>query len=210
MKKALLALLLAPTVANAGYVGGAIGQSSVDFENMPDYGEVSVDDSSTSVNLFIGNYVNDVFGIEAGYESHGDFSAGVFYNYPELNGYETLDISGFSLYVAGKARFRVSPAAAITAHAGINRWSVDIDHTGEFTDLTGSYIIDGHGSDSGFSPVLGLGFEYQATPILSVVANARRYVDAGEDVTVTYSTGYRDTSEGGNVDIFNVGVSAKF
>ena len=170
----LLLLLIASAQAThvqadgGWYVGGSIGQSSVDFD-FPDSGETpfGFDDNDTAWKVY-GGYVLDLplvdFGVEGGYVNLGEFSERL----PMLAA--EADITGLNLW--GVAGIDVGPIG-VFGKLGAVAWDLD----GRVSGIA-NLSIDDNGTDIGY----GLGAKFMLFSLEFRAEYERYQIEDGVDM----------------------------
>lgn len=128
------------------YIGGSLGSAEVDYsDNLPDFGDISFDDTDTGYKVFAGYNFGWVplvnLAIEGAYVdfgSHDGEIAEVTGNKIESNGWTAFGLAGVDLGPIG-----------LFAKAGMFLWDSDVKS--EFGDT----------SDSGTDPAYGIGAKIQ-------------------------------------------------
>ena len=211
-KRVLFAVLaLSAGIASAEgnwYLGGSIGQASIDTNNVArdvasvlrdDYGATSVysstDETDTSWKLFAGYKFNKNFSLEGGYADLGKFHAkagGVIGTPVSIN----AKVDSYAIFVDAVGTLPLNESFSIFGKAGAA-------YTHTKTKVSGSwagFVDSSSDSDNEVVPKLGLGAEYNLTKTVAVRAEYERYFKVGDK----NQTGESD------VGVWSVGVKMAF
>ena len=174
LKKLLpLALLAVAGTASAdAYLGGGIGQSSMDVQPLEAPGVYSsVTDTDNAIKLFGGFEFNRSLALEVGFIHFGEH--GVDYTNGVDTAYERVETT--ATYLALIGALPLGPGASLYGKVGFASWYQDYT----ISDAWGAYWVD---EAVGVDPMIGVGLQIDAGPI-SLRAEAERYLDVG-DVTL--------------------------
>lgn len=188
-----------------GYLGAAFGQSQASDLNAAEINAAlasvglgavtSVDDKGTPFRLFGGYRFSDNLAVEGGYTSFGKFTSQstiVSGGSGTVNG----EWSSYSLNVAAVGMLPVGQSLSLFGKGGLSLWNLDFDlaASGPGGSLTASE------SESGVSPLLGLGAMFNISSKFAIRADWERHFAVGDDST----TGESD------VDLITLGVQFYF
>ena len=211
--------LLATNVFAGGaspiYLGATYGKSTVDNapNQMDNHGfcqgassqgeECRIGDGDDNVaHIYGGFQLSDNIAIEAGYVNLGNTAA---YHYTDPVTI-TQQTEGFT--AAGVYRHRLGKTSPVLAYgkAGIIRWSSEANSTQDYP---------GTADDSGISPMLGVGVEYEMTHNISLKAGWDRYYDVGEGDAMLNIDQHNKGSYGidtleTDVDVYSAGINFSF
>jgi OmpA-OmpF porin, OOP family len=201
-KAGLAVLGLASAIAFAGpafaqdarfYVGGALGQSSVDVDCT---GTTSCDNEDSSWKILVGYQFNRNFALEFGYADLGAASATtppfVFPPFGTIPG-ANLQIEATTWELVGVGSVPIAERFSIYGKLGLYR--ADTETSVSFTDGT-----SGSQSDSNTGLTFGLGLRYDFTRNLGVRAEWQRYGDVSEAAS----------GEEFDIDVISIGVIFRF
>jgi OOP family OmpA-OmpF porin len=182
---ALLCGLVAASQASAQgfYIGGSVGQSSFDDDNViPDLiTSGTVDDKDTGFKIFGGYQFNRNFGVELAWVDLGEASySGTFLGLPVTGG--TVKTSGLNISAVGT--FPLGSGFALFGKAGIFAWE------SEANDVTGGTPFSG--KEDGTDLSFGLGASYDFTKNFAIRAEWERFKAVGD------------------IDLLSIGVAYKF
>ncbi|MGD8593110.1 MAG: outer membrane beta-barrel protein [Gammaproteobacteria bacterium] len=200
---ALIAIAVTPIAYSEGYIGLGVGQSSVDIDAP---GADSVDDKDTSFKIFGGLVINPNVKLEFTYMDLGEASveSEVFDFFIPVSNKISLKSKALSAAVVGQAN--ISDNFSIFGKFGIARWDAKL--TDEYRALVpvDPQSISASGSDSGFSPTIGVGMEVKLSQNLSLRAEWERYKDVADGLTYTDALGDMYKVDGNDVDYIGAGV----
>ena len=187
-----------------GYIGFGVGQSraALDANDVNSslaaagFGAVTtVEDTDFGFKFYGGYQFNRNFAIEAGYTDFGKFtshsviiSGGSGTGDGEWKAY-SLDVSALGILPVGD-RF------SLFGRAGLSFWNLDFT----FTAMGPGGVGVASQSESGVSPLLGIGAKFDVTPQLALRAEIERHFSVGDSNT----TGESD------IDLFTVGLQYRF
>ena len=193
---ALISAVSFSALSNAGefYVGASIGEATFDAEVVDDLEDAgaSVDDSDTTIKLFLGNRINENIAIEGFYADLGERSASAsgFDDFGDfISADAKADAATFGVAILGI--IPVNEKFSIFGKLGMHRWESDSKFS--YTDSccgginNESYSDDDSGSDI----VYGLGLTYDIGRI-SLRAEYDNYEVDDDDVN-TLSIGISTT-----------------
>lgn len=217
----LFACLLAGQAVAGGaapfYLGGTIGRTSVDTNSnqMDNHGvctkagtinqTCTIEDSGTSAHIYGGMQITDSIAIEGGYVSLGD-SASYHYSDPIEVRQQTTGIT-----LSGVARHRISQTSPIAVYgkAGVVRWSSEAEVTSNNPAVNSQTI-----KQSGYSPVIGAGVQYEMNENMTLRAGWDRYYNVGEKETLLH---FNETGTAADlntldtdVDVISAGINYNF
>jgi hypothetical protein len=143
----LVTLVALPAFAadNGFYLGGSVGQTSIDVNNIGD-GNTDFSGDDTSYKVFGGYRFLTFLAVEGSYVDLGAPSKDL----SSENATYTTDITGYDFYAVGMLPLGI---ADIFAKAGM----VDWDAKTTIDDATGSHSV----SDSGSDPAYGVGVQFR-------------------------------------------------
>jgi OOP family OmpA-OmpF porin len=192
-KSTMIAGFMAASIATAGsayaqagqdrgwYLGGSIGQSSMDIEGCG--GVVSCDDKDTAWRILGGYQINRNFAVELGFHQLGDASA----SFPGGR----VDFEANAIELVGIGAVPLANNFAVYAKAGFYR--------GE-TEATGSNVagpIDMKETNTDIT--YGVGVQYSFNPKFGIRAEWQRYPNMGGE-----EIGESD------IDVLSIGVVVRF
>jgi OOP family OmpA-OmpF porin len=148
---------IASHASAGGYVGGSIGQASVDLCNEARaIGATRCDDEDTGFKLIGGYNFTDNFAVEGSYADFGSVSA-------RATGLH-VRADATALAIAGKGTVALSDALSVFAKAGFARWDADVSVTGiGGDDDSGTDLLYGVGGEYSFSERLAIRGEWERT-----------------------------------------------
>ena len=190
---ALAIFIAIPSVSSRAqgfYAGFGAGQSSADLETCDLDLSCTSEDTDTAYKLFAGYRFTPNWAIEAAYLDAGRLSQ---------NGTDTVlgtasanfDVSGINLAALGI--YPVTDRFSLQAKAGLFLWNLDVD-------VSSSTLGAGSISESGNSPMLGVGASYGFTERIGVLVEYERFIDVGE----------QDVTGESDVDIFSASLVFSF
>lgn len=182
--------------AGSGYVGAGIGSAKVDIG---DSGADRIDDTDTSFKIFGGMDINPNLAIEGGYINFGEVSA----HYPLFD--ETDRFEGSALFLTGVGKVDLTKQLYVQGKIGLALWFVDFN-----ADAVVGVPISASGDGNGFSPMFGLGAGFKVNDQLSVLVELERYLNVGDDVTVTIPGIGSAQIDGEDVDNIGAALIYKF
>lgn len=163
------------------YLGGSIGQSSMDLEDCG--GVVSCDDKDTAWRILGGYQINRNFAVELGYHQLGEASA----SFPGGR----VDFEANAIELVGIGALPLANNFAVYAKAGF--------YWGE-TKATGSNALGSvDEKESNTDLTYGVGAQYNFNPKFGIRAEWQRYANMGGE-----ETGESD------VDVLSIGVIVRF
>ena len=179
---ALLSLAVTPVLAGEFYVGGSLGQASMD---VPDTGGsgLNVDDSATGYKVFGGYNVAKYFSVEGAYVDGASVSMEDTTT-PMTMSFET---SGFAFRAMGVLPVREK--FHVFADLGMYLWDGDATVNDGTTSASGS--------TDGTDPVYGIGMGWQVLPKGNLRAEYERYTASAEGTDI-------------DTDMFSVGFAYIF
>jgi hypothetical protein len=163
-----VALLAAPGAAFAQwYFGVAVGQTNNEYLPTfdPSAGD-SITDTDTAAKVFVGHDLGPNFAVELGY---ADLNTLV--DATVAGQITRIESTSLALSLIGRAQ--VLPQMKMFGRLGVGRWD---------TTLTYNSVED---SDTGFAPVVGLGFEYRFLERFRARLEWEQYQNLGQNVAVT-------------------------
>lgn len=163
------------------YVGGSIGQTSVDISCA---GASSCDDSDTAFKVFGGYQINRNFAVEFGYTDLGTFKASA----PGLS----LDIDTNAWELVGVGAYPFSPQFSVYGKLGFYR--------GEAKASATLGVLSGSAKETNTDLTYGVGLQYNLNRQLGVRGEWQRYSSMGGD-----SIGGEF-----DVDVLSLGLTYKF
>ncbi len=199
------------------YIGASAGQ--VDLDNNQsgfDNGDIcsgaaenhlscSVGDGNSAGHIYGGFQLNDTWAVEVGYADLGD-TASYHYSDPATI---TQDTKGIT--VAGVVRQRLGKSSPLLAYgkAGVFAWKSEVN-----SDSDNPHIPHGRTDDTGISPMIGAGLEYELNHNISLRAGWDRYYGVGDnDVLVDFGdgkhTGDLNTLDT-DADVYSAGINFSF
>ncbi|HEX7810660.1 MAG TPA: outer membrane beta-barrel protein [Burkholderiales bacterium] len=189
---------------SGGYFGVAAGQSMVDL----DEGEINaslasiglganttVDDTDTGFKIFGGYQFNNNLAIEGAYSRFGKFASNSTIT-SGGSGTANGEWSGYSLDVAALGMLPLGEKFTLFGRAGLSVWNLDFDFTASGPGGTATLSE----SESGVSPLLGLGASFNFTPTIALRAEYERHFAVGDE----------ETTGDGDIDLISVGLVFKF
>lgn len=190
---ALAALVMSastPVLAQGGYAGLGIGQSTVQDVDTIDFGpgvSTSVDDTDTSFKVFGGYRFNKNFAAEAAYERLGKVSV----RYDDGVDWVKMEAEATAITFTALGFMPINEALSVFGRFGFAMADVDVDASNSLGDSAST-------SGSSTSPVFGVGIQYDLPTVL-IRAEFTRYTDVGDN----------DTGES-DVDVVGVSAGIKF
>jgi OOP family OmpA-OmpF porin len=169
----LTLLAMAGTASADAYLGGGVGQSSMDVQPV-DLGagvSTSVTDTDNATKLFGGFEFNRSLALEVGFIHFGEH--GVDYADSFGTVYERVETTATTLALIGA--LPLGPGASLYGKVGFASWYQDYS----VSDFDVSYLDDAVGVD----PMFGVGVQIDAGPI-SLRAEGERYMDVGDVNTI--------------------------
>ncbi len=200
------ALITTPAAAAdmGGYIGLAAGQSRADidrggidatFASLGLTASTNVDETDIGWKIYGGYQFNQYFAVEGGYTDLGEAtfnstitSGGSGTGNGEWKAY-SIDLSALGILPIGNQ-------AALFGRAGLSMWDLDF----EFTATGPGGTASESDSESGASPLLGLGGMISVTPNLTVRAEFERHFKVGDE----------DTTGESDIDLISVGLQYRF
>ena len=183
-------------MADAGwYVGLSVGEADFDVSKSDiDDGSVitgaSLDDTDTSINVYVGYQLNSYFSVEGGYIDFGEFSitgvsdgAGSFWDAGPVK-YEG-EADALTLGVRGS--YPINDRFSVHGKLGLARW----DAEASAMDGSGTYNLY---DDDGTDPYYGAGASYNLGQI-SLNIDYIQYKDIGDET---------------DTDVISAGISYRF
>jgi len=162
--------------AEGGFAGVGFGQTSVDIDCDLDI-TCSAYDSDTGFKIFGGYQFNPYFAFEVAYLDLGEAKAsGTDSFLGSATG--TIEASGFNFAVVGS--FPVAERFDLMAKAGFFRWDLDLS-------ASSSVFGSGSASETGFSPMFGIGGSFNITKNLGVRVEYEKFLDVGDENTTGQS-----------------------
>lgn len=200
MKALLLAGLLLPAAANAGYVGIQLGEASIDADTT---GATRVDDAHTSIKFFGGARLTDTVAAEVGFTSFGTYSA----YYPAYDEVDEAEAS--ALYGAVAFTPELTSGVRLIAKLGFAAWSAEVSADSRALGVSGS------GSGGGLDPMFGIGLSFDVTDRLSIRAEAERYTNVLDGVTVDVYDDFGNRAgsvetKGSDIDVLGLAAEYRF
>jgi OOP family OmpA-OmpF porin len=172
MRKYLFLLCLSlSSVAQAGYIGGGVGTTTVDIDSG---GADNIDDQDNYIKIFGGTDVNKYFSVEFGYTDFGEFSA----HYPFLD--ETDTATGDAFSISGVIKLPLNDQLSLFGRLGLHFWNAEYEADAYFFGP-----IHGSGDGSGNDTLTGLGVTYQINDRFSLRGEFEKYANVGEDVDIS-------------------------
>ena len=187
------------------YIGAAFGQSqAADLDSgrinasLASIGlgaATSVDDKGSPFKLFGGFRFSENLAVEGGYTSFGKFTSN---STIVSGGSGTLsgEWSGYSLDIAAVGMLPVGQSLTVFGKAGLGLWDLELDLTA--SGPGGS--LTANDSDSGISPIVGLGAMFNVSSNFAIRADWERHLAVGDDNT----TGESD------IDLITIGAQFSF
>jgi len=164
-------LAVAGTASADAYLGGGIGQSSMEVLPLEAPGVyTAVTDTDNAIKLFGGFEFNRSLALEVGFIHFGEH--GVDYTNGFDTAYERVETT--ATYLALIGALPLGPGASLYGKVGFASWYQDYSWSESYL----TYLDDAVGVD----PMIGVGLQIDAGPI-SLRAEAERYLDVG-DVTL--------------------------
>ena len=179
------------------YIGIGIGQSSLDVSD-PDAD--SIDDTDTSLKIFVGADINPNFAVEFGYIDFGEFSA----HYPLYD--ENDCAEGSALFATAICQADITGQFRLFGKLGFAYW--DVDFTADATIL--GTPISASGDGTGMDLLYGIGINSKATDQISIRAEWEQYKDVGDGVDVTIPGVGSVELEGEDLDVLGVALIYNF
>lgn len=187
-----------------GYFGVAAGQSKADLDEDEFNSDLAAlgfgatttaDDTDTGFKLYGGYQFSKSFAVEGAYTNYGKFTA---HSVITSGGSGTIDAewSGFSLDASALGILPLGEKFSLFGRAGVSVWSLDFDFTASGPGGTASLSE----SESGVSPLLGLGAAFNITENIAIRAEFERHFDVGDED----STGTSD------IDLISLGLQFRF
>ena len=221
LSAAIVACLLAGNTWAGGaapfYVGGSIGTSmnDNDAEQMDNHGvcvkahqashTCDINDGGTTGHIYGGFQFSESLAVEGGFVSLGN-SADYEYSDPINISQKT---TGFT--VAGVARQRISQTSPISVYGkgGVMRWSSTAE-----TKSTNPAVANTKVTQTGFSPIIGAGVEYEMTDNMTLKAGWDRYYGVGKKDTLLEFNNAGTAAELNtlktDVDVISAGINYHF
>lgn len=160
--------------AQGGYVGVGFGQTSVDLDTCDLDISCTSDDSDTAFKIFGGYKFNPNWGIEGAYIDGGEVSQSGTDSFLGTAS-ATFEISGINLAVLGI--IPVSERFSLQGKAGLFLWDMDVS-------VTSSVFGPASLSESGNSPMFGIGGTFNFTKQFGILVEYEKFLDVGEkDIT---------------------------
>lgn len=180
-------------LANEGWYVG-VGVGSTDQKNACDELSVvfvgSCTDTDTGVKIFGGRQINRHWGVELGFVDLGESTVvGTVSGMPTTS--LTLEGNGFTVAGTGTLPFDEKGKFAFSGKFGVLLWEAE-----RFTVAGGSLVTE---SDSGVSPMGGIGLKYDFTKRIGIRGEWERFVDVGDN-----------DAAGSDVDLLSVGIVVWF
>lgn len=194
----------ASAAETGGYFGVAAGQTKADLDEEEFNSDLAAlglgatttaDDTDTGFKIFGGYQFTRNFAIEGGYTNLGKARLDSVIT---SGGSGTVDgeWKGFSIDVAALGIIPLGDRFSFFGRAGVSIWTLDADVT--VSGPGGTSTISE--SESGVSPLLGIGAAYNITEKITIRAEYERHFDVGDENT----TGTSD------IDLISLGVLFRF
>jgi hypothetical protein len=196
----ILLSLSSVSLATAGsdtYLGGGIGQSSLDIS---DSSADRIDDSSTYFKIFGGKKINESVNSEFGYVDFGEFSA----HYPTFD--ETDKADGFALYAAAVGATKIAENINVIGRIGLNYWSIDISADANVFGTP----VSGSGDGTGISLLFGFGLEISLGSESSIRLEFERFNNVADGIDVTFPGFGSVEVDGEDIDLLGVSLVHNF
>lgn len=165
------------------YLGGSLGQSSVDIEGCG--GGVDCEEKDTAWRILGGYQFNSNLAVELGFHQFGDASAS--------GPGGSLDFEANAFELVGVGKIPLSGQFSLYGKAGFYRGETTVSGT---TVITGPIEIEETNTDFTY----GLGAQYNLSRQLGIRAEWQRYTGMGDDATIGES----------DVDVLSLGVVVRF
>ncbi|MEJ2453490.1 MAG: outer membrane beta-barrel protein [Candidatus Thiodiazotropha sp.] len=189
--------LFIPTIAlSQWYIGAEVGQTDTELDVGPDFPAdfVSTDDD-TAYKVFAGYNVSSNFAAEFGYGDLGE------YNINDLGSQVDLEFTAWYATLIG--RVQIADRWKMFGRLGYAYWDTDLSYT--------EPGFSSSGSDTGFDPVLGLGFLYSPTDMLDIRFEWEQFQNVGDEVATSLGTGLGNIElNGHDVNVVGIGVTYRF
>lgn len=228
----ILALSIAASTAYAGgvspfYIGAGIGSGYNNVEddaqgcgNTATNGGIntskSCEDNDTTYQVYGGFHFSEGISVEAGYANLGN-TLDVNTQLTNKGTGQTIDLHDQqgtgTIFAAGVARMPLGKASPVSVYgkAGVHRWNSELEYQA-VSNNTGK-VATFKAEDSGVSPLVGAGIEYDVSEGATLRAGWDRYYSVGENRSLT------DGSAGSindvktfetDVDVFSAGLNYYF
>jgi OmpA-OmpF porin, OOP family len=189
--------MIIPSIAlSQWYIGAEVGQTDTELDVGPDFPAdfVSTDDD-TAFKVFAGYNVSSNFAAEFGYGDLGE------YNINDLGSQVDLEFTAWYATLIG--RVQIADRWKMFGRLGYAYWDTDLSYT-----EPGFSSSD---SDTGFDPVLGLGFLYSPTDMLDIRFEWEQFQNVGDEVATSLGTGLGNIElNGHDVNVVGIGVTYRF
>lgn len=200
-------LALAAEVAAAdsgGYIGIAAGQSraKVDrggidaiFTASSLTASTTIDETGTAFKIYGGYQISQNIAIEGGYS---DLGKSKFHSIVTSGGSGTGDGEwrAYSIDISALGILPLGDQFSLFGRAGLGIWNLDFKFTASGPGGTGTVSE----SESGVSPLLGIGATFNFTPQFSLRGEIERHFSVGKD----------DTTGKSDIDLITLGLQFRF
>lgn len=230
----IIALSLLAGTAHAGgvspfYIGAGVGQGMHDLEGCGGSSSVTLTDpksghaatfdldkaceeKDTAYQVYGGFHFSENLSVEMGYANLGT-TTDVTTHFTAPNGKvigspnTTQETS--AIFAAGVARMPLGKASPVSVYgkAGVHRWSSEaqIEAYNPFNNQTASVTV----KDSGVSPLIGAGVEFDVSEGATLRAGWDRYYSTGEEENFGAATG-KPTTLDADIDVISAGLNYYF
>lgn len=195
------AAMFIPSIAlSQWYIGAEVGQIDTELDVGPDYSEdVVTTDDDTGYKVFAGYNVSSNFAAEFGYGDLGE------YKFNDIG--DQVDLEFTAWYATLIGRVQIAERWKMFGRLGYAYWDTDLSYTNTYTEPH----FSSSRSDSGFDPVLGLGFLYSPTDMLDIRFEWEQFQNVGDEVATSLGAGLGNIElNGQNVNVVGIGVTYKF
>ncbi len=178
------------------YIGAEVGQTDTELDVGPDFpaGFISTDDD-TAYKLFAGYNVSSNFAAEVGYGDLGE------YNINDAGNQVDLEFAAWYATLVG--RVQIADRWKMFGRLGYAYWDTDLSYT--------EPGFSSSGSDTGFDPVIGLGFQYSPTDMFDIRFEWEQFQNVGDEVATSLGAGLGNIElNGHDVNVVGIGITYRF
>lgn len=189
--------LLIPSFASSQwYIGAEIGQTDTELDVGPDFPTTfTSSDDDTAYKVFAGYDISPNFAAEFGYGDLGD------YNINDAG--DQVDIEFAAWYATLIGRVQIANQWKMFGRLGYAYWDTDVKYT-----ETG---FSSSGSDNGFDPVVGLGFQYSPSDVFDIRFEWEQFQNVGDKASTSLGAGLGDIElNGHDVNVVGIGITYRF